>query len=172
MKRVLLDTNIYGRMIETGNFELIRKLGKHSFLSIGIVIYGSDLIRKELRATSKLVTHRGKKLRPLLLSLYDSLALNHSLSATAKMREIAAHYFRAYREFGGSIGNEELFNDFLIVAMASINALDIVYSDDSRTLASSAAIKAYKIVNGIYKLRTPNLEPYSEFIKEIKRLLP
>ena len=172
MKRVLLDTNIYGKMIETGNFELIGKLGKHSFLSVGIVIYGSDLIRKELRATSRSVIHSGKKLRPLLLSLYDGLALGHSLPITPKMREIAEHYHLTYRELGGSLGSKELFNDFLIVALASLNGLDVVYSEDSRTLASVSATKAYKIVNGIYGIRTPHLEPYSEFIREIRRLLP
>jgi predicted nucleic acid-binding protein len=172
MKRVLLDTNIYGKMVETGNYEIISKLGKHTFLSIGLVIYGADVIRKELRATSKNLRQKGKKIRPLLLTLYDSIISGHNIEETPKMGTLAAHYFRAYKEFEGSVGNEEIFNDFLIVAMASVKGLDVVYSEDSRTLASEKARKAYRVVNGIYGLKTPNLEPYAEFMREIKRLLP
>ena len=48
MKKVLLDTSVYGRIIEKNEIESFRKLIKDK-----IIIYGNRLIRKELRNTPK-----------------------------------------------------------------------------------------------------------------------
>ena len=61
MKRVLLDTNIYGKIIERGEVELIESLMEKEK---GIFVYGSKVVRKELRNTPKEIAVKEKnKLR-------------------------------------------------------------------------------------------------------------
>ena len=49
MERVILDSNIYGKSIEEGDINFVL-----SRLTISkIIVYGSDIIRKELRDTPK-----------------------------------------------------------------------------------------------------------------------
>ena len=49
MNRVLLDTSVYGRLVE--DFELVEKIGK--LVPNEYVIYGNSIIRNELRDTPK-----------------------------------------------------------------------------------------------------------------------
>ena len=49
MKRVILDTNIYGRIIERDDADLVL----NSIAKSGIIVYSCDVIRKELRKMSK-----------------------------------------------------------------------------------------------------------------------
>ena len=73
------------------------------------------------------------------------------------------------KKFGGSKGVQEIIDDFLIVAAATINRLDIVYSEDSKTMMSAESLKSYELVNSIKKLKTPNFKKYEEFKNEINR---
>lgn len=67
-KRILLDTNVYGILLEDKPFfDLFTSLVHSSF-----IIYGSALIRKELRDISSQAEFHGKKKRVLLLTIYDS----------------------------------------------------------------------------------------------------
>ena len=70
MKRILLDTNVYGKLVEdTFIFPLLldRKT-RNDF-----VVYGIDVIRKELRAISKKATDKkGQKIRLYTLYVYDT----------------------------------------------------------------------------------------------------
>ena len=169
MKRVILDTNIYGKIIENMDIDfVIDNLSKS-----GIVIYGNDIIRKELRDTSKkkiIVAENKKiKIRILLLSIYDFIIKNRQFIVTGKLNELADSYYIVYKKFGGRKTQEEIIADFKIVSTATLNKLDIVYSDDNKTMLSTESIKSYELVNSIKRLETPKFKSYEEFKKEISK---
>lgn len=53
--------------------------------------------------------------------------------------------------------------NFLIVACASINELDIVVSEDNKTMLSEYAIRTYDTVNSLRSHRTPKFIHYEDF---------
>ncbi len=57
----------------------------------------------------------------------------------------------------------DMMNDFMVVACASLHELDLAVSDDNRTMLSEFAIKSYKIENSLRRYRTPNFIGYGEF---------
>lgn len=168
MKRVILDTNIYGKIIREGDVDLI---ADHAGKS-GIAVYGCDVIRKEMRKMSKdkieYIKNKGKRLRPLILGLYRLLVKPaREITATGEMKEMAEAYFVSYRTAGGPVSREKIITDFVIVAAATKKALDIVYSDDTSTMLSPEAKKAYNIVNSIRGESTPKFRSYGEFKNDI-----
>ena len=120
MKRLLLDTNIYGEMVIDSHVDLIKeKISQnHSF-----VIFGSSLIRKELRATPKKIKLMRSNLRIDLLSLYDELVKERSLKIDFKTQELAQQYYLLYHTLGGAKGKDEMNNDLLIVACAALKEM-------------------------------------------------
>ena len=54
-------------------------------------------------------------------------------------------------------------NDFLIVAQATISRLDIVVSEDNRTMLSKKSRDVYDKINKEHDLITPNFIGYKEF---------
>jgi hypothetical protein len=172
MKRVLLDTNIYGNAIERGHIPLLRKASESKALKGKFVVYGLDLIRKELRAIPHGAKVEGTNLRTALLQVYDFITGSHVFPTTHMMRQIADEYYLAYSNFGGKEKKEGIIADFQIVAAASLHELDVVYSEDCKTLLHESSLKSYTLVNALRKLRNPRFEKYDSFIKEIKRLSP
>ena len=73
-------------------------------------------------------------------------------------------FYNSYREFGG-IKNWHESNidvDFTIFACASFYKLDLVISDDSRTMLSKPALKAYKHICAKEAQWKPNFWKYSD----------
>ncbi|MBI4162733.1 MAG: hypothetical protein HY513_03545 [Candidatus Aenigmarchaeota archaeon] len=58
-------------------------------------------------------------------------------------------------------------NDMLIVAEATISELDIVVSEDNRTMISHPAKKAYYTTNKDHNFITPNFIGYDEFKRKL-----
>ncbi|MBI2545800.1 hypothetical protein HYV81_01330 [Candidatus Woesearchaeota archaeon] len=170
-KRVILDTNIYGRILEEFHQKVIREAVDRGVLKGHFIIYGFDVIRKELRATSRKTIIGNEKVRLTVLNFYDLLVGNHTLVIDQEMKDLAGKYYKVYKELGGSSKEHEILNDFIIVAGSSMKNFDIIYSEDNKTMASETAVKSYKIVNGLNNIRTPYFEDYTKFIKEIRRLL-
>ena len=168
MKRLLLDTNIYGLLAgdpEASFLIELYELKKEHFL-----VYGFSLIRKELRETSKNKTFLGKNLRVALLNLYDRITRNHVLLVeTNLLLGIAENYFTAYRILGGNFSRNELIKDFIIVACASKKGVDIVVSQDNATMLSDLALRAYIIVNTNLQLKNPDFLDYNEFKALLRR---
>jgi len=163
MKRVILDTNIYGTIV----LDKDRNLLKDTIIkSREVVVYGFSLIRKELRDTPRSIRIEGINLRNYLLNIYDEITKNRTLSNTREIEDVAKAYFIAYKELGG-LKRKEIITDFMIIATGSVHELDIVVSQDNRTMLSDKAIKAYAIVNKIKSLRLPRLLNYEKFKKEI-----
>ena len=165
MRRIILDTNIYGLIVEDPNRDIVRYgIEKKK----AVIVYNLPLIRKELRDTPRNIRFEGENLRNYLLRIYDQFTINHELKFTRETEELADNYFTLYTELGGHSAKTEIIKDFIIVASASLNSLDIVVSNDNKTMLSEKAIKSYTIANQIKKIRTPRFLDYEQFKKELK----
>ncbi len=127
-QRVILDTNIYGIVVEENKTDFTRRLSASD-----VVVYGSDVIRRELRATPKTRSFH-ENIRQKLLNLYDEIVLEHTLRINIRTASIATEYALFYQ---GGISKERLSNDFLIVACASVHNLAIVVTADNHSMNSS-----------------------------------
>lgn len=164
MVNVLFDANIYGRIIlDEISEEIIEKI-KHS----NLVIHNFDLIRQELRNTSKnkTVKHH-KKARNALLTAYDRITTHHKLKEDKRIDNLAEAYFKEYKASGGNCGKKKIRNDFIIVACASCKGFDIIVSDDEKTMKNPKARDAYDTVNLRNNLRTPNFISYEKLKRAI-----
>jgi len=101
MKRLLLDTNIYGELVVDAD---INKLHDLLVSPKNVVIFGVKIIRLELRATPKKIKVEGSNLRIDLLNLYDSLVKERTINLNKEIESLAQNYYSTYREFGGSWG--------------------------------------------------------------------
>lgn len=164
MKRMLFDSSVYGRLVEDS--ELIGMLLKQ--IPEKFVVYGSETIRRELRDTPKYVRHEGKNLRIFLLNIYSSVTREHELRLNKLVKILSSDYFVEYVKQGGARSNEKMRDDFLIIATAAIYNLDIVISDDEKTMFSESSIKAYRIVNKKYGLQNPVFLTYRRFKAYLK----
>ena len=68
LKRIIFDTNIYGKIIEDGIQEKLKE--RLDVLKEELIIYGMRTIRNELRDTAKIKYYDGYNLRIILLQLY------------------------------------------------------------------------------------------------------
>lgn len=165
MKRIILDTNIYGLIVVDNDRNKVRySIEKEK----AVVVYGLPLIRKELRDTPKSIRVGGANLRGYLLSIYDEITKNHKLKFEREAERLSYSYFNVYKELEGYASKYEIIKDLIIVASASLNDLDIVVSNDNKTMLSEKAIKSYRIVNQIQKIKIPRFLSYEEFKKELK----
>jgi len=154
--RILLDTNVYGVLVEKDKLVLVEQILKTS----KVAIYGCKLIRDELRETPAWKSAEGKKLRNTMLQTYDVLVGKHLIQMTPAITRLATEYTRAYK---GNVSVSRMLADFLIVSAATIKGLDIVCSEDDRTMKSRKAIQAYKQINKENGLGTPNFIGLKEF---------
>lgn len=168
MERIMFDTSVYGKLVE--DEEILNKV-KEKYQNHEFIIYSTIIIRKELRATPKSVVHGIIKLRILLLNLYDSFITKDSqnLKFNKLVEALSSDYFSEYRKNKGSLSNETLRNDFVIAATATIYHLDVIVSDDEKTMLSEKAVNSYKSVNRKYGLKDPTFKKYSQFKKELTR---
>lgn len=161
MKRVLLDTSVYGELIK--DLKVVDALAKG--VPTEFVIYGTRVIRQELRAISKKVRIGKESKRKLLLSVYDLFVRkeNHDLKETGIIETVAENYYATYRKVGGAASYRAIVGDFKIVACASVHRLDIVVSHDTASMLSVKALQAYELVNKNYRLQCPEFIPYVKF---------
>lgn len=167
MKRILLDTNIYGLIVvdterNTVKERIMSKLGKT------FIVYGTSVIKNELRNTPKGFID-GINLRNDLMSVYREIIRNREFDISQSDRNLAESYFRAYRELGGNVSKKKIMNDFLIVASATNHVLDIVVSEDARTMLGDISLKSYKLVNSTLRKPMFRFISYEEFKRDIKK---
>jgi len=160
MKRIIFDTNTYGLLaIDNERLKVVEKIKINSSL----IVYGLKIVRDELRDVPKSIKIRDKSLRIDLLNLYDSITEEHMLKFDKNTPKIAENYYKAYREFGGSKPKDDILNDFAIVSAASINNLDVVVSNDEKSMLSHNALRAYNLINSVINRRTPEFISYNKF---------
>ncbi len=134
----------------------------NSLMRKKIVVYGCRVVRKELRDIPRSAKLKGKSLRNILLGIYDELTHDHDYQADSIAENIAEEY---WKEYEGGIGKRKLIDDFKIVAISSMHNLDIIVSEDDKSMKSGHAIRAYLKVNNLNGFRTPAF--YS-----LKKLIP
>lgn len=158
LQRFLPDTNFYGLIVaDSLRTEIHRKIHEHA-----VLLFGFDVIRKELRNTPRTIIFHNKNLRIDLLSIYDDL-VRKTYNTGQNIQELAENYFTAYKGFGGNVGKDNIMNDFLIVACATLKQMEVLISDDKHSLLAEDARKAYTLVNSIRKLKTPCFINYQKF---------
>lgn len=155
--RILLDTNVYGLIAkQTDPIAFVSLVKNRSF-----VVCGSMVIRQELRDISKKAMLGKSRLRSALLATYDSLVdEKRNYSLTELVKTVAREYNNCYC---GSFSWKELENDFLIVATASLHNIDIVISNDEKTMTSYSALASYRLVNEQFELQTPRFRKFGDF---------
>jgi hypothetical protein len=166
--RVIFDTNIFGHLVdEPDGGEIEDKIVAEK----DFVVYDYRPIRKELRDIPT-VNPLSKRTRVLLLTMYDRVTGKHHLEDSDKIQELAKRYHDQYRKFGGTYGwHTSIKVDFMIIACASINGLDLVCSADNKTLLADKAQEAYDHVNIAKNLRTPKFLKYEDLLKKFRGLL-
>ena len=147
MKRVLLDTNIYGFIVVDPDRRIIHE-SIHAMSDI--LLYGFAVIREDL------------------LRAYDEL-VKKSYDKTPAMERLSEQYYQLYAEMGGTSPKSKLINDFLIIACASLKDLDIVVSNDEKTMLNELAVKAYVSVNKLNNIQLPHFISYEEFKHALRR---
>ena len=167
-RTVILDTNVYGELlIEENDEELIDKIRTDK----KNLIYGIDIIEKELEKTPIEIKYKGKELRKLLIDLFESLS-DEVINITPLAKHLAGEYFERYEKVSKSKKYNTLKEkhedqnfkiDLQIIAIASIHSVDIVVSADTRTMLSQISKDIFKHVNKINRLRTPEFLIYKEF---------
>lgn len=167
MKRVILDTSVYGEMIK--ETKIVDRLVR--MVPSNYVLYGTKIIRDELRDLSKEAKFEGKNKRNLLLSLYDTLIKmdHHNLDVSSLIEIIASEFYKKYRSNGGSRALKDMINDFRIVACAAFHGLDVVVSHDEKSMLAKESIEAYSAVCEEFKLDAPDFIPYRKFKEMISR---
>ncbi|MBI2147465.1 hypothetical protein HYU19_03225 [Candidatus Woesearchaeota archaeon] len=101
MLRVVLDTNIYGNLLEEPDAEEIEKRIREEK---EFVVYNFPIIRKEIRNIPKL-TDASRKARISLLEMYDRITGGHYLRHSIEIMLLAKKYFDHYRNLGGNLGH-------------------------------------------------------------------
>ncbi len=165
-KRILFDTSVYGMLAKD---DVVFTLLMEKKKNVEVVFYGCTLIRNELKDTPKQIRELNRSLRLHLLYLYDSLITkeNHNLNVNDLVKLLAGKYMKEYKICGGSVGYDYMMNDFFIVALATIYQMDIVVSNDTRTMLSYSATEAYKRINKEQGMRNPMYLDYSLFKRKI-----
>lgn len=154
--RVLLDTNGYDYFLDEKEFEKAFQMVETGKM----IFYGFKVTRQELRDIPKNATYKDMNFRQLALRTYDRLTKNRIYSLTPIVERLAGQYVETYE---GPIEKKEIWNDFLIVACASLHQLDILVSDDQRTMLSPQARKAYEKVNAENQLDMPRMYDIKTF---------
>ncbi len=146
--RAILDTNIYEALYRKDLWRVSSLIESHR-----LIVYGCKIVRDELRDIPKSLMVDGRNYRNLLLSVYDTVA-KRTLPVENLSEALAEEYWLAYE---GGVPKRKMVPDFLIVAIATIHNVDIVVSEDERTLKSGPARRAYEQVNQKKKLKTPGI---------------
>ncbi len=158
--RVLLDTNVYGIVVGKETAVILNNARD----SRKTIFYGFSVVRNELRAVPTKWENAGGNFRNLLLDYYDKLTGPHAFASTKRIEFLAQEYSDFY---SGGISKRKLWNDFLIVACASVHELDIIVSEDKHTMQSELVLKVYNIINAKNRLTTPTIHS----IRVFERLL-
>ncbi|MDO8633787.1 MAG: hypothetical protein Q7K34_00680 [archaeon] len=132
--------------------------------SKNISVYGCKVIRDELRDTPLYKKIKNKKVRILLLNAYDRLVKKHDLQVSDLANYLTIEYLKEYK---GGTSREKLYSDFLIVSIASLKEIDIICTNDGKTMCSAKSKKCCEKVNQKNGLKTSIFISFEEFRKMI-----
>ena len=163
MLRLIFDTNIYSNIAKDKNFnKIVEKIKSEK----EIKIYGYKIIKEEIKEIPKSIKYEKHKLRTFLINLYFDL-IKKQYPESQDIKKLAEIYHKEFKKLGGKRSFNDLKIDFEIVACASIHKLDLIVSEDEKTLKGNIALKVYKEVNLRNRLRTPYFYGY----KDLKKII-
>ena len=163
MLRIIFDTNIYSFIAKDNNGKEIAIRIKNNK---DLRIYGYRLIKDEIKEIPKGLKHDGQRLRTYLINLYFDL-IKEQYPELPRIKKLAEVYYTEFKKLGGKRSFHDLGVDFEIVACATIHNLDLVVSNDNKTLRGAISLNAYKNVNLRNKLKTPNFYNLEDLKKVI-----
>ena len=105
---------------------------------------------------------KGFKVRINCLKIYDEIVKGHDLSVTELCEDLALKY---YKEINPVKPFKKIRNDLLLAALATFYELDLVISEDRKTLVSKEFVKAFEKVNNRNNLNTPDFYSLKNFYK-------
>lgn len=156
MLRVIFDTNIYGILIERKEERLIEKIRNDRSLKV----LGYKPIKDELREIPKKEKLGTLSKRNLIINVYQEITKGKYLLHSTKIDHLAKKYYNRYKQKDGLRNWEYIGVDFTIIACASIHGLDIIVSEDKKTMRNKTAIASYDHINIKEGYRTPKLYGY------------
>ena len=163
MLRLMLDTNIYSFIAEDKNVkEIVVKIKDDKDLKV----YGYKLIKEEIKNIPKNRKFQNHKYRTLLINLYNDL-IKEQYNESPNITKLTELYYEEFKKLGGKRSFNDLRIDFEIVACATIHNLDVIASDDEKTLKGNISLQAYKNVNIRNKLRIPSFYNFVDLKKAI-----
>ncbi|HZX19383.1 MAG TPA: hypothetical protein VFF13_00015 [archaeon] len=154
--RAMIDTSAY-ELLHLQHLSALDRLVEEG----SVVVYGCNVVRRELREISPKMKLGGKSFRNILLNIYDKLTEKHSYQLESVADNLAEEYWNAYE---GGIAKRKLMDDFRIVAISSLHNLDLVVSQDDKSMKSGVAVRAYLKVNNANGFRTPAFYSVKELI--------
>ncbi len=147
MANAILDTNIYGKIVEDkDNMILIKAIVERD----QFIIHNFKVVRDELRKV------------PDILKIYDRMVKTQLFHDTREIDNLAREYFREYKNNRGVKSLNKIINDFKIVAYASIKNCDLIFSEDRKTMTHPISLKIYRNVNLKRQIRTPTFYSYND----------
>jgi predicted nucleic acid-binding protein len=151
VNRVIFDTNIYGFLVKEKTIGEIEPKIVHND---NLLVYGCSVVRKEIRKTGQ------GQARNALLMLYDHITKERKVDVSTETEKLAEEYYQEAKSLGRIQSLSDLWDDLLIVAAASLNDMDIVFTGDEKTMRNDTNVKAYGIVNIRRGLRSPTFYSY------------
>lgn len=158
MNRVLFDTNIYGYLADEPDLVDLKSFLRNSNK---LKVCGCSIVRKELRKNSN------KPIRDALLELYDFVTKGKDIDVQKKAVTLAKSFHKKAKEIGKEKVKswKEMEHDMLLIAAATLNNLDVVFSADERTMLGKYCVEAYQIISLQQGLRPPQLLTYKQLRK-------
>ena len=163
MLRLIFDTNIYSSIAKDKDInKIVEKIKDEK----EIKVYGYKIIKDEIKDIPKSIKYEKHKLRTFLINLYYDI-IKEQYPESQNIKRLAEIYYKEFKKLGGKRSFNDLKNDFKIVACASIHKLDLIVSEDEKTLKGNIALKTYEEVNSRNSLRTPYFYSYKDLKKKI-----
>ena len=75
---------------------------------------------------------------------------------------MANEFYKEYKRLGGGVAKKRIYNDFKIVACATLIGCDVVVSDDHHSMRAGKALRAYGRVAFAHHKRAPSFLDYHD----------
>ena len=142
MRRILLDTNIYGWALEKEGIADLLSFFAEKKQTGEIVVLGSEIINKEINANPY------REARERMKELYQAV-VSGEIRLTESVDSLANIYFNVCKEKRIKITVE----DCRIVSSASLAAIDLIITDNRSTMSNPKSIEIFDSINRKRKLK-------------------
>ncbi len=178
MMSIVFDSSVYGELALDESF--LKQVSRQVNASFAVI--GSEVVEEELQNTPadkkiKEGKFKGMSLKEFLTTAYKLVVRrSETLLKTDLVEIVAARYYVVYAKKAAKTGfakqQGKLLNDFRIVASASLRGADFLVTADVSSMLNAEAVAAYRIVNGVFQLKTPVLLAYGDFKRRFSEIIP